>query len=439
VSKGETVGIGFDDRLLSDDEVRATVLGALAGIDVAGKRVLLIIPDHTRTAPIGQLFRLIHEAWGEQAEKLDCLVALGTHPPMSEEMICRRVGLTPHEYRCDFPQVRFFNHLWKDPEALTDIGTLSAAEIGEITNGLFEMEVPITVNRMVGDYDLLLIVGPVFPHEVVGFSGGNKYLFPGIAGQHIIDFFHWLGAVITNPVIIGNKWTPVRRVVDRAAAMVPTLRLALSLVVSGERLAGLWLGTPEESWSKAADLSRKLHIIYKERAFHTVLSCAPGMYDEIWTAGKCMYKLEPVVADGGTLIIYAPHLKEISCTHGAVIEEVGYHTRDYFLKQWDRFKRYPWGVLAHCTHVKGIGAYENGMERPRVNVVLATQIPREVCGRINLGYLDPATIHPEDYADREEEGVLCVAKAGEILYRLKSAPPELGGTCQPPMNADGLS
>jgi nickel-dependent lactate racemase len=151
------------------------------------------------------------------------------------------------------------------------------------------------------------------------------------------------------------------------------------------------------------------------------------MYDDLWTAGKCMYKLEPVVADGGTLIIYAPHVKEVSVTHGHIIQEVGYHTRDYFLKQWDKFSHYPWGVLAHCTHVKGIGSYEDGAEKPRVNVVLATGIRQEICEHMNLGYMNPRTIRPEDYANREGEGVLYVPKAGETLYRLKNAPPELGG------------
>jgi nickel-dependent lactate racemase len=423
----EATGLGREDRLLNEEEVRTAVSDALGPVAVAGRRVLVIIPDHTRTAPIGQIFRLIYEAWGRSADKLDYLIALGTHPPMSQQMIYQRVEITPEEHRREFPKVRFFNHLWKDPDSLTEIGLLGAAEIGEITDGLFEMEVAITVNRMIFDYDLLLIVGPVFPHEVVGFSGGNKYLFPGIAGRHIIDFFHWLGAVITNPVIIGRKWTPVRRVVDRAAAMVEVPRLALSLVVKDRGLAGIYFGSPEDSWSRAADLSGKLHIVYKERPFHTVLSCAPEMYDDMWTAGKCMYKLEPVVADGGTLIIYAPHVKQVSVSHGAIIEEVGYHTRDYFLKQWDSFKQYPWGVLAHCTHVKGIGSYEDGVEKPRVNVVLATQIPPEVCEKINLGYLDPASIRPDDYAGREEEGMLYVPKAGETLYRLRNAPPELGG------------
>jgi len=83
--------------------------------------------------------------------------------------------------------------------------------------------------------------------------------------------------------------------------------------------------------------------------------------------------------------------------------------------------------LAHSTHVRGIGQCLNGVEQPRVKVVLATGIPQEVCERVNLGYLDPATINPQDYANREEEGVLLVPKAGEILYRLKNAPAHLGG------------
>jgi hypothetical protein len=124
------------------------------------------------------------------------------------------------------------------------------------------------------------------------------------------------------------------------------------------------------------------------------------------------------VADGGRLIIYAPHIREVSATHGDVIEKVGYHVRDFFVKQWDRYGEYPGGVLAHCTHVKGIGTYDDGVERPRVEVILATRIPPEQCRRINLGYMDPNSIRPEEYAGREAEGVLYVPKAGEILHRL---------------------
>jgi nickel-dependent lactate racemase len=273
------------------------------------------------------------------------------------------------------------------------------------------------------EYDQVIIIGPVFPHEVVGFSGGNKYLFPGVAGPEILNFFHWLGAVVTNPRIIGHKQTPVRRVVDRAGALVKADKLCFCLVVDGKELAGLYAGTPETAWDAASELSRQLHVVVKDRPYHTILSCAPPMYDELWTGGKCMYKLEPVLADGGELIIYAPHIAEICVTHGKVIEEVGYHCRDFFMKQWDRYKRYPWGVLAHCTHVYGIGTYVNGVEEPRARVTLATQLSSAQCQRINLGYRDPACIHTDDFANRESEGILLVPKAGEMLYRLKHPPP----------------
>jgi hypothetical protein len=176
------------------------------------------------------------------------------------------------------------------------------------------------------------------------------------------------------------------------------------------------------AWDEASELSKKLHITYKDRPFHTVLSCAPKMYDEIWIAGKCMYKLEPVVADDGELIIYAPHVREISITHGEHIRKVGYHCTPYFVQQWDKFKHFPWGTLAHSTHLRGIGTYKNGVENCRVRVTLATSIPREECEAVNLGYRDPATIRIEDYIDREHEGVLHVPKAGEMLYHLKQRP-----------------
>jgi nickel-dependent lactate racemase len=410
------------DSLLSEVQVREIAAQALAPLRLAGKRVLLIVPDATRTAPVGLLFRTIHDLIGAESRSLDVLIALGTHPPMSEEAICRRLEITTAERAGKYRRVRLLNHAWDDPAALAPLGTIGADEIGALSGGLFAMDVAVTINRAVLDYDQLIIVGPVFPHEVVGFSGGNKYLFPGIGGAALLNFFHWLGAVITNPKIIGNKATPVRRVVDRAAALVPVPRFAFCMVVHGGGLAGLFTGTPEAAWSQAADLSARLHVVYKDRPFHTVLSCAPPMYDEIWVGGKCMYKLEPVVADGGELIIYAPHIREISRTHGARIAGIGYHVRDYFLAQWDRFKGEPWGILAHSTHVRGIGTYANGVERPRVRVTLATQIPEDVCRAINLGYRDPRTIDAAAYQGREDEGVLYVPKAGEMLYRLRNPP-----------------
>lgn len=408
-------------RVLTDDEVRQWIDDHLPPGEYAGKRLLLVVPDQTRTAPMPLLFDAVFRKLGPAVQSLDVIFALGTHPPIPESLMCRLLGISEQDRQGKYRSLRLLNHAWDNPEVLTTIGTLTAEETSRISRGMLSEEVPVEINRCILDYDLLLVIGPVFPHEVVGFSGGNKYFFPGISGPKLLNFFHWLGALITNVGIIGVKQTPVREVVDLAAKLIPRERRALTFVVSADgtaRLHGLAYGTPEQAWSEAADLSERVHIKRMPRSYHTVLSCSPPMYDELWTAGKCMYKLEPVVADGGELIIYAPHLKEISVTHGKVIEQIGYHCRDYFVKQWDKFKHFPRGVVAHSTHVRGGGTFESGVERCRVKVTLASQVPQEECERINLGYRDPASINIEDYADREDEGVLLVRKAGEQLYRL---------------------
>ena len=330
-------------KALSEKEVFDLCFEAFENAQLDGKRVLAIIPDHSRTAPIDLMFRTVYKLLEERVILLDFIIAAGTHPPLSDEKINQRVGITNDERRMTYPKARFFNHHWDDPQQIKHIGTIPGSEITELSNGLMSEEVNISVNKIVFDYDLLMIIGPTFPHEVVGFSGGNKYLFPGIAGQEIIDMFHWLGALITNPKIIGRQYTPVRKVVDRAASLLPMERMCLSLVVEGNALAGLYIGTADEAWRGAAELSNKLHITYKDKPFQKVLSRAPMMYDDLWTGGKCMYKLEPVVDDGGELIIYAPHIKKVSVTHGMIIEKSGYHVRDYFVKQMDRFKDIPGG------------------------------------------------------------------------------------------------
>jgi len=383
------------------------------------QKILVIIPDHTRSGPIDMMFRVVYQLLADRVQTLDFLVALGTHPPMSQEAIYQRVGISRDEHQQRYPKARFFNHCWNDPATLKTIGRFSREEVGELSNGLLQREVGISINKIVFDYNLLMIVGPTFPHEILGFSGGNKYFFPGISGPEFLNLFHWLGALITNVGVIGKRDTTVRRMVDRAADFLAVERMCLSLVVKENRLVGLYAGTPEEAFSAAADHSGKIHIQYRDRPYQRVLSCSPPMYDELWTAGKCMYKLEPVVADGGELIIYAPHITEISVTHGTLIEQVGYHVRDYFIKQMDQFTDIPLGILAHSTHLKGMGTYEGGVEKPRIKVTLATQLSETLCRKVNLGYRDPASIQFEEWRGREDKGILYVEKAGEILYRLK--------------------
>jgi lactate racemase len=408
---------------LADAQIRQTVHKALAELDVTGRRVLAIIPDHTRSGPTGTFFQAIADALLGRATAIDFLIALGTHPPLPEEKINALLGLSAAERASRYGSVRVFNHQWDRPEALIQVGTLSRTQVEELSGGRLSIEVPVRVNRLLLDYDHVLIAGPIFPHEVVGFSGGHKYLFPGVGAPEVINFTHWLGALTTNPLINGRPDTPVREAIEAAADLVPVSRSLIGYVVAGDGVAGILAGPVRETWLAATELSGRVNIRYVDTPYRTVLACAPEMYDDIWTAGKCMYKMEPAVADGGTLIIYAPHITEVSYSHGRVIDEVGYHVRDFFVRQWDSYKHFPWGVLAHSTHVKGIGTFDNGTERPRVNVVLATRIDPARCERINLGYMDPDTIDPHTYMDRQDEGILHVPKAGEILYRLNDMSP----------------
>jgi lactate racemase len=398
---------------LSQSEIASKVQAHLMSLPLDGKRVLVIIPDATRTFPHALFYRLIVRALRARVTRLNFLVALGTHPYLTQQRLLELVGLSRPD-----PEVELFNHAWSDKDALELLGGIPAQDVEQISGGLQAKAIPVRINRMVLEHDHVLVCGPVFPHEVAGFSGGNKYFFPGISTGEMIDRTHWLGAQLTSSAVIGVRDNPVRALIDRAAALIPTPRSALCAVTTPEGVVDVFGGSPEEAFVQAVALSKQVHVTYVERPFRQVLSVLPEMYDELWVGAKGMYKLEPVVADGGELIIYAPHLNTLSATHGAWIEQVGYHVIEYYTSQWERFEHVPLGVLAHSTHLKGPGIYRNGVERPRINVTLATGIPEQVCQALNLGYRDPAGIDPSNFANREHLGTLLVPHAGETLYRL---------------------
>jgi nickel-dependent lactate racemase len=409
------------DGLLTDDQVRQTLFTGLEN-QFSNQRVLVLIPDHTRTIPLPQLFQLLVEILHD-TNQLDFMVALGTHPPLSDSHLHQLVGITAGERHSIYKHIGLLNHAWDSPATLTSVGTLSQWQIKEIAGDRWHPtlggDVEININRAILDYDHILILGPTFPHEVVGFSGGAKYLFPGISGADMINVTHWLGALAGVRGTIGIKETPVRDMIHAAAAHVPTPSTLIALVVVGKGLAGIFIGDYLSAWSAAADLSSQRHIIWVDKPFKRVLSCAPPMYDELWTAGKAMYKLEPALAEGGELIIYAPHLDVVSHVHGKYIYEIGYHVLPYFLQQWDKFKHIPLGVLAHSTHVRGDGRYANGIEYPRAMVKLATKLSPEDCDQLALGYLNPHDIDITKWQNQEAEGVLYIPKAGEMLYRVE--------------------
>jgi lactate racemase len=369
------------------------------------------------------LFRILVDLL-EGASRLDFMVALGTHPPLSPTEINKLVGITSEEREGHYSKIGLLNHDWNNPDALSTLGTIEKDQIRELAGERWHPSLPdrvdVRINRSSLSYDHIIILGPTFPHEVVGFSGGAKYLFPGISGPEMINATHWLGALAGVVNTIGIADTPGRKMIHAAADLLPVPVTLIALVVEGhDDLGGVFVGDFHSAWKSAAELSSQRHIKWCDKPFKKVLSCAPAMYDELWTAAKAMYKLEPVLAQGAEVIIYAPHLDEVSRVHGKYIYEVGYHCLPYFLDQWEQFKCIPLGVLAHSTHLRGEGHMENGREVLNAQVTLASKISPEDCQKLNLGYLDPASVNRDDFIGKESEGILFVERAGEMLYKVK--------------------
>jgi len=413
-----SAGNGFAVRPMTDQEALDVINDALKKESWKNKKVLLILPDSTRTAPIGLIYKGIYEKIAGEAACLDAIIALGTHKAMPIESICKRVGITRQEYENKYSKkTKFYNHTWDDPSTLIKIGSIPSHEIRNVSNGMMDEEIDVTINKIIYQYDCLLVIGPVFPHESVGFSGGNKYFFPGICGEAILHKFHWLGSLITNAVICGEKDTPVRKIIDRAASFINIPRIYFNIVVNRGTLHGLFIGDGVEAWGMAVDLSSIVNVVYTGRKYKKVIGIASEKYDELWTAGKVAYKAETIVEDGGDMIIFAPHLNKFSFTHEKYIYMAGYHVRDYFATRMDMFKNIPATVLAHCVNVKGTGTFINGIEKPRTNVILATGIPEDRCRQLNLGYMNPKDINIKDWMNKEDEGILCIPEAGEVLYK----------------------
>lgn len=423
VTAGAAV-LGGAGALLGADQVRAFVRDQLAGAGLEGRRVLVVVPDPSRTCPVALLVSAVHEALAGRVAALSVLVALGTHPGLDEATRAALVGDDPGSPGDRFPGVRIADHAWWDPSALVELGTIPAGRVGELSGGRLAVPVPVRVNAAVLEHDVILLVGPVLPHEVAGFSGGHKYLFPGLSGPEVVDVSHWLGALVTSPAIIGMPGrTPVRALIDEAAALVPGEHLALCVVTrpGSEALHLVAFGDPVAAFEAAVPVSAQTHVRYLDAPVERVVSVVPERYSDLWTGAKGFYKVEPVVADGGEVVLYAPHIGEVSRSHPG-IAEIGYHCRDYVLAHFDRLSRHPWGELAHCTHLFGAGTYdERHGERARVRVVLATGIPEDAVRAVNLAYRDPARV--DLAAAAREPGTLVVPDAGEELYRLRPAPP----------------
>lgn len=413
--------IGGPHQHLSDDEVAAFIRRNLSPLPLDGRDVVLVVPDGTRSMPLPLVMRIVYEALIGRVAKLTAVIALGTHSYMEMPEIERMFGAEPGGLATLYPGLEIVNHAWADPTQIVSVGRLSAERIFELSRGAIREAVEVEVNRRLVEADYAIVIGPVFPHEVVGVSGGNKYFIPGCATHEIIDLSHWVGALIGVEGIIGvPEVTPVRAIINAGSELIPVERLALCVVVesgTGELEAAAF-GTTEDAWAATAPIAAQSHIVYTDEPFTKMLAMMPTRYDDIWTAAKGCYKAQPAMADGGEVVIYAPHVTEVSETHPEIYD-IGYHCIDYFTAQPERFASVPKGVVAHSTHVRGAGTYDpaTGVETNRIRVTLATGISREVCERVNLGYLDPASIDVDAW--KADPTIMVVENAGEILYRLR--------------------
>ena len=418
------VGQGVAEGFLDPADVARVVRDGLAVLPVDGKRVVVLIPDGTRTMPMPLMFESIERELGPRTAALDYLVALGTHSPMDDAALSRLVGRPVVNGTCG--RSRIFNHRWDDPATFAHLGTIPAREIAEITGGRLDQDVPVALNKLVVEYDHVLICGPVFPHEVVGFSGGTKYLFPGIAAAPNHPFHplarradhqfrcDWHGRYA------GARGHQSRGLVPRHAAVAAgarrdarrhcrrVLRRRPRSVASG--------GTPlVRAAISSGWIVRSIGCSRSCRRCTTI--CGPRP--------RARTRAEPAVADGGEVVVFAPHVREVSYVHGRLIDEIGYHCRDYFLAQWDRFAGYPGGILAHSTHVKGLGTFDarRRVESPRITVTLATGISRRAlrAHQPRLSESCGASTSTSWSTDNAQASRM-VPRAGELLFRVGKPP-----------------
>jgi nickel-dependent lactate racemase len=384
-----------------------------------GERVLAIIPDKTRDDNTHQLFPAANKFLSERGVVFfDALVAQGTHPPMSESQKLAKIG-------CSDFKGQLFDHRWDQPNELITLGELRAATVHELTRGLIDHSVAVSINKLLAPeiYDTVLVFGATVPHEVAGFAGGAKYFFPGVAGPELTHTTHWLGALAGIENIIGQVDTPTRRLIEAATDLVPARIISFNTVVSrrnGELVTyALFAGEIREAFRRATEVSRRIHIRYTGRKYKRVVALLDPHYDELWVGGKASYKLGAIIEEGGELIIYAPHLTKLSQTHGALIEKYGYapleSVRD--MLGLSEELRENLCIAAHLVHVAYAGRLDDeGKIVPRYRIAMATGLDEATCRRVNLGYLDYRSFDYESL--RSDPDTLIVADAGRDLYQV---------------------
>lgn len=409
------IGKGSPRSVLTEAEICVIVETALE--TVSGKqKILAIIPDTSRDDNTHILFPIIDEILRSKGViTFNALVAQGTHPPISLTEKLEKIGLEHFDGQ-------IFDHEWNNPAQLTHIGRFDAENISALTGGLFAQVIGLTINRLVLDHDLVLILGATLPHEVVGFSGGAKYFFPGISGADLTNATHWIGALAGIENIIGRIETPTRHLIEKAADHIDREIINFSSAVSRDpdnqlQTYALFAGDFRLSFRRAAEISQEINVKHIERTFTRVVAILDKHYTELWTGGKASYKLGGLIEDGGELLIYAPHLNEISKTHGATIEKFAYAPIEKIkeLVTCSDDLRTNLCVAAHLAHISYCGRIDDP-QKPKYKITMASGLSKSLCERVNLGYADYQELDLAVFS--RDPDTLVVENAGRDLYLL---------------------
>jgi nickel-dependent lactate racemase len=315
---------GSEDDVLFEADLRSGLSEAFAKLG-ARKKVLAIPPDYTRVhSHAGVLTRLVWEYYG--GKLTDILPALGTHAPMTVNEIGKMFG--------NVPAGLFRVHDWRND--VVTLGEVPAEFLHQQSEGKVDYPWKAQVNKMIvnGGFDLVLSIGQVVPHEVIGMAGYNKNVFVGTGGPEGINKSHFLGAVYGMERIMGRADNPVRRVLNYAslhfASQLPIVHV-LTVVAQGEdgtlKVRGLFIGDDEECFSLAAALSLKVNFqMLDEPLQKVVVYLDPSEFKSTWLGNKSVYRTRMAIADGGELIVLAPGLKEFGEDKqiDALIRKFGY-------------------------------------------------------------------------------------------------------------------
>jgi len=415
---------------LTNKQLEGIVKESLRGFKSV-KKVLLIHPDYTRTDFTNKLIPLIYqELKSKGIKQIDSLNAGGTHRAMAKEEIRSKLGLS---FQINFDN--YYNHEYSNPQKLVTVGEIPVSFVVDKTQGDFSQSILVVVNKLIiEDYDLIITLSGTLPHEAAGYAGGLKVFLPGISGPEVIDLFHWAAVLIGIPQIIGTVDNSAREVINKGSSYIfdkikaPTISFNM-VFEETEHLVipkGLYVGAGFdgfiEAYKQAAKVSSQLHVIYLDEPLECAVQVIDKSYDEIWTAGKGSYKLQSpgVMAKGGEIIIYAPH---INCFHSRpemdlALRQIGYHCKDYVKKYLESNLNFSKNIAAHVINVRGMGSFDvnSGKEEFNFKVTLATGISKDVCESVGLGYRNPDSIHHEDFIS---QGKLWIQNGGKYLYKLK--------------------